>query len=58
MLGKIKDSFRRVSWWGFTSFLLVIVAAVAFTFFAGTFQLAVVLVLLAIWAMLASFRDE
>lgn len=57
-MNKIKEAFRGVSWWGFLSFLLMVAAVVAFTFFSGSFQLAVVLLLLACWTMLASFRDE
>lgn len=55
---KLKEAFRGVSWWGFLSFLLIVVAAVAFAFFANSFKIAVVLALVAIWSMLASFRDE
>ena len=58
MLSNIKGAFRRVSWWGFLSVLLMAVAVVAFVFFAESFKLAVVLLLIAIWTMLASFRDE
>ena len=62
-MSKVKDAFRRVSWWGFLSFLIMVVALVVGIVAVVShsyFGLAVAGLILgfAIYFVLVSFRDE
>lgn len=56
MFRNIKESFRRVSWWGFFALILAAISVVVFIF--GTVQAATYLVGLAVFLTLAGILDD